>query len=142
MSTQPNTVRSIFISDVHLGTAACQAGYLLDMLNTVHCEQLYLVGDIVDLLAMRKKVQFPHQHQAVIARILELAQSGTEVIYIPGNHDALLRRFNGQRISGVKIKNHVHYRSIDGRTFLVSHGDEFDMLMQCSEWTNDGFEWC
>ena len=136
MQSAPRKVRAIFVSDVHLGTSACQAEYLLDMLSSVDCERLYLVGDIIDLIAMRKRVRFPAQHQAVIARVVAMAQSGVDVVYIPGNHDALIRRFNGQIISGVKIENHLLYQSLDGRRFVVSHGDEFDTLLQCSPWLN------
>lgn len=136
MPSAPHKVRSIFVSDVHLGTSACQAKYLLDMLNRIECERLYLVGDVIDLLAMQKRAQFPALHQEVIARVMAIAQSGIDVIYIPGNHDALIRHFNGQTISGVQIKNHTQYKSLDGRTFVVSHGDEFDTLLQCSPWLN------
>jgi len=79
--------RSVFISDVHLGTADCQADYLLDFLNQVHCQTLYLVGDIIDLIAMQRRVHFPDAHRAVIHKLMELASSGTRVIYVPGNHD-------------------------------------------------------
>lgn len=99
------------------------------MLNRIECERLYLVGDVIDLLAMQKRAQFPALHQAVIARVMAMAQSGIDVIYIPGNHDALIRRFNGQTIYGVQIKNHTQYQSLDGRTFVVSLGDEFDTLL-------------
>lgn len=130
------SVRSIFISDVHLGTSACQASLLLDFLESTRCETLYLVGDIIDLLAMRKRVQFTSDHQAIIAQVFKMTQSGTRVVYIPGNHDALFWRFHGQEISGVEIKRNIDYTSLDGRTFLVSHGDEFDTVMQCSPWLN------
>ncbi|MAR91401.1 MAG: UDP-2,3-diacylglucosamine diphosphatase [Pseudomonadota bacterium] len=123
MQTQ---VRSVFISDVHLGTTACQAQYLLDFLRTCQTEYLYLVGDIIDLLYMRRRVHFTPQHEEVVETILALARNGTRVIYIPGNHDALMRRFCGQMVAGVEIHRHrVHYCA-DGRRFFVSHGDEFD----------------
>ena len=130
------SVRSIFISDVHLGTSACQASLLLDFLESTRCETLYLVGDIIDLLAMRKRVQYTSDHQAIIVQVFKMTQSGTRVVYIPGNHDALFWRFHGQEISGVEIKRNIDYTSLDGRTFLVSHGDEFDTVMQCSPWLN------
>ena len=76
--------RSVFISDVHLGTADCQAEYLLDFLNQVRCETLYLVGDIIDLIAMQRRVHFPDSHRAVIHKLIELAASGTRVVYVPG----------------------------------------------------------
>ena len=79
--------RSVFISDVHLGTADCQAAYLLDFLHQVRCETLYLVGDIVDLIAMQKRVHLPPEHQAIVQRLMEIADGGTRVVYVPGNHD-------------------------------------------------------
>ena len=124
-----NLVRSVFISDVHLGTAACQAQYLLDFLNSHKPEYLYLVGDIVDLIAMRKRVNFTVQHEQVVEKVMEMARQGTRVIYIPGNHDALMRRFSGQIVAGIEVhRNRVHYCA-DGRRFFVSHGDEFDSAM-------------
>ena len=124
-----NLVRSVFISDVHLGTAACQAQYLLDFLHSHKPEYLYLVGDIVDLIAMRKRVNFTVQHEQVVEKVMEMARQGTRVIYIPGNHDALMRRFSGQIVAGIEVhRNRVHYCA-DGRRFFVSHGDEFDSAM-------------
>lgn len=124
-----NRVRSVFVSDVHLGTSACQAQYLLDFLHAHKMEYLYLVGDIVDLIYMRKRVNFTAQHEQVVEKVMELARQGTRVIYIPGNHDALMRRFVGQIIAGIEVhRNRVHYCA-DGRRFFVSHGDEFDSAM-------------
>lgn len=124
-----NSVRSVFISDIHLGTPACQAHYLLDFLDSHQMEYLYLVGDIVDLINMKKRVHFTPQHEAVVQKFIDLAKEGTRVIYIPGNHDALMRRFCGQIVAGVEIhRNRVHYCA-DGRRFFVSHGDEFDSAL-------------
>lgn len=126
------TYRSIFISDVHLGTADCQADYLLDFLNNVSCETLYLVGDIVDLIAMQRRVCFPASHQAVIQRLLELAAGSTRVVYVPGNHDAFFRRFCGQTIQGVELLHKAVHTTADGRRFMVCHGDQFDQVVRCS----------
>ncbi|MCP5163110.1 MAG: UDP-2,3-diacylglucosamine diphosphatase [Hahellaceae bacterium] len=124
--------RSIFISDVHLGTAACQASYLLDFLQSTDCDTLYLVGDIIDLMAMRKRIHFPELHEEIIRTIKAKAQTGTRVVYIPGNHDEFFRTFCGSTLSGIEIKrNHVHVGA-DGRRFFVSHGDEFDQVVRCS----------
>ena len=111
--------RSVFISDVHLGTADCQAGYLLDFLSQVRCETLYLVGDIIDLIAMQRRVHFPDSHQAVIHKLIELAASGTRVIYVPGNHDDFLRRFCGQTIAGIELRYKDVHTTADGRRFMV-----------------------
>ena len=106
--------RSVFISDVHLGTADCQAEYLLDFLSHVRCETLYLVGDIIDLIAMQRRVHFPDAHQAVIHKLIELAASGTRVVYVPGNHDDFLRRFCGQTIAGIELRYKAVHTTADG----------------------------
>lgn len=124
--------RSVFISDVHLGTADCQADYLLDFLTSVRCDTLYLVGDIVDLIAMQRRVHFPPSHEAVIQALLALAASGTRVVYVPGNHDEFFRRFCGQSLSGIELKLKAVHTTADGRRFLVCHGDQFDQVVRCS----------
>ncbi|PHQ16555.1 UDP-2,3-diacylglucosamine diphosphatase [Marinobacter profundi] len=124
--------RSVFISDVHLGSADCQAGYLMDFLTHVQCETLYLVGDIVDLIAMQRRVHFPESHQAVVRKLLELARNGTRVIYVPGNHDEFLRHFCGQTLAGIELRQKAIHTTADGRRFVVCHGDQFDQVVRCS----------
>lgn len=123
---------AIFISDVHLGTRACQATHLLDFLNKVECQTLYLVGDIIDLQEMKKKAYFTEEHRKIISVIMKKARTGTKVIYIPGNHDAFFRQLVGQRIAGIDIKLNDVYTCADGRRFYVSHGDEFDQIVKVS----------
>jgi UDP-2,3-diacylglucosamine pyrophosphatase LpxH len=127
-------VRSVFISDVHLGLPDCQATFLLDFLTTCRCENLYLVGDIVDLENMRKRPYWHTSHDAVIAEIFAIAARGTKIIYIPGNHDAELRRFAGQRISGISVALNAIHIAADGRRYKVSHGDEFDTKTTTPAW--------
>lgn len=124
--------RSVFISDVHLGTADCQAGQLLDFLNTIRCDTLYLVGDIVDLIAMQRRAHFPESHRQVVHKLLELAATGTRVVYVPGNHDEFFRRFCGQTLSGIELLYKAVHTTADGRRFLVCHGDQFDQVVRCS----------
>ncbi|MDP1698517.1 MAG: UDP-2,3-diacylglucosamine diphosphatase [Xanthomonadaceae bacterium] len=119
-------LRTVFVSDVHLGTPDCKAEYLLDFLRHVRCRQLYLVGDIIDLEALRQHPYWPATHAAVLGQLLRMARSGTEVIYIPGNHDAALRGLAGQCIGGIRIMRDALHIGADGRRFRVSHGDEFD----------------
>ncbi|MEP0072374.1 MAG: UDP-2,3-diacylglucosamine diphosphatase [Marinomonas sp.] len=126
------TFRSVFISDVHLGTKACQAIHLLDFLQNIKTDTLYLVGDIIDLQEMRHKAYFVDTHHQVIEQILLMAKTGTKVVYIPGNHDAFFRQFAGQTLSGVEIKLNTRHKTADGRTFHVSHGDEFDQMVKIS----------
>lgn len=124
--------RSVFISDVHLGSADCQADYLLDFLDNVSCDTLYLVGDIVDLIAMQRRVHFPESHQAVVRRFMAIAAAGTRVVYVPGNHDDFLRHFCGQTLAGIELKHKAIHTTADGRRFVVCHGDQFDQVVRCS----------
>ena len=126
--------RSIFISDVHLGLRDCQAAFLLDFLRSTSCERLYLVGDIVDLENMLLKPYWHDDHSAVLAEILAIAARGTRVTYIPGNHDAQLRRFAGQRFAGIDIALEATHVAADGRRYQVSHGDEFDGEHSAPAW--------
>lgn len=118
--------RSIFISDVHLGTPDCQAAYLLDFLQTTRCDTLYLVGDIIDIEAMAQRSRWPKAHRDVVSELFAIAARGTRVIYIPGNHDAPLRSLCGRRISDIEVHLNAVHTGADGRRYLVSHGDEFD----------------
>ncbi|MFT3790338.1 MAG: UDP-2,3-diacylglucosamine diphosphatase [Rudaea sp.] len=122
----PRRYRSIFISDVHLGLRDCQAGYLLDFLRETASERLYLVGDIVDLENMLLKPYWHASHTAVLTELFAIAARGTRVTFIPGNHDAALRRFAGQRFGGIEIALDAVHVGADGRRYKVSHGDEFD----------------
>ena len=124
--------RSVFISDLHLGSPDCQVDYLLDFLNSVTFERLYLVGDIIDLIAMQRRVFLPESHLAVIRRVLELAGNGVHVVYIPGNHDEFLRAFCDQNIAGIELRHTVRHTMADGRLFHLCHGDEFDQVVRCS----------
>jgi len=124
MASRP--LRTVFLSDVHLGTPDCKAEYLLDFLRHIRCRQLYLVGDIIDLEALDEQLYWPATHAAVVGQLLRMARTGTEVIYIPGNHDAAMRRFAGRRIGGIRIMRNAVHIGADGRRFRVSHGDEFD----------------
>lgn len=130
----PPTARTLFVSDVHLGTRDCQAALLASLLRRVRPERLYLVGDIVDLLAMRKRAVLPPAQQRLAARLLRLARGGCEIIYIPGNHDAALRRLCGLCVHRVRIERRMIHVTADGRRLLVSHGDEFDTHVRIAPW--------
>jgi len=126
--------RSVFVSDVHLGLRDCQASYLLDFLRTMHCERLYLVGDIIDFENMEKRPWWHAEHGEVLAEILGIVARGTKVTYIPGNHDAILRRFAGQRFAGIDIALDAVHVAADGRRYRVSHGDEHDSASAAPAW--------
>ena len=123
--------KSIFISDIHLGTKGCQADALCVFLKNNTCENLFLVGDILDGWRLKKRWYFPQSHANVIRRILTAAKRGTKVYYILGNHDEALRGFLRYDITfgDIKIINRYDYVGVDGKRYLVTHGDAFDNLM-------------
>jgi len=135
-----NTVyRSVWVSDVHLGFRDAKAEYLFDFLDSVKCENLYLVGDLVDFWQARQGWSWTVSHSRLMKLLIERSMNGTRVIYIPGNHDEIARDFFGLDFAGIRIqRNHVH-ESFDGRRFLVTHGDEFDAFVQCRvpTWAGD-----
>lgn len=127
-------LRSVFVSDVHLGSKGCRADQLLDFLKSVEVDYLFLVGDIVDLWAMRKNFFWPQEHNNVLRTVLGKAKGGTRVIYIPGNHDEDLREFCGAVFGNLEIHREFVHDTADGRQLLVLHGDEFDTVVKCSPW--------
>lgn len=126
--------RTIWISDVHLGTRGCNAEMLIDFLDHVDSDTLYLVGDIVDGWRMKKKFYWPDSHNDIVWRILKRAKRGTKIIYIPGNHDESVRQFAGFHFGGVEIRRSAVHETADGRRLLVLHGDEFDAVMLAHRW--------
>ncbi|WP_308908952.1 UDP-2,3-diacylglucosamine diphosphatase [Pseudokordiimonas caeni] len=126
--------RAVFVSDVHLGTRSSRADLLHDFLKSITCEKLYLVGDIVDGWRLKKSWYWDTRHNDVIRRVLKMAKSGTEVIYIPGNHDEGLRGFVGHNLAGVTLQMEAVHEGLDGRRFWVIHGDEFDGVVKYARW--------
>ncbi len=126
--------RAIWISDIHLGTKGCNAGMLIDFLDSVDSDTLYLVGDIVDGWQLSKRLYWPTEHNDVVWRIMKRARRGTRVIYIPGNHDEMFRQFTGMSFGGVEIRRKIIHTTADGRKLLVLHGDEFDAVMLAHRW--------
>lgn len=127
--------KSIFISDVHLGTKHAQAPKLLDFIKHNEAENLYLVGDIIDGWAMKQKVRWKQSHSDVIQKILRAARKGTNVSYITGNHDEFLRMFLPVMLGdNLTIVNDLDYQGIDGKKYMVTHGDIFDMMTMSKKW--------
>ncbi len=126
--------RTIFISDVHLGTRGCQAELLLDFIRSVECETLYLVGDIVDGWRLKGGWWWPQSHNDVVQKVLRLARKGTQVIYIPGNHDETVRDYCGVHFGGVVVVRDAVHEAADGKRYLVVHGDEFDGIVAKAKW--------
>lgn len=130
------TYKSIFISDIHLGTRGCQADLLCKFLKENTCEQLYLVGDIIDGWRMKKRWYWPQSHTNVVRRILTAAKRDTKVHYVLGNHDEDLRKFLPFDISfgRINISNREDHIGVDGKKYLVIHGDQFDAIMTKHKW--------
>lgn len=118
--------RTLWISDIHLGTAASRAAELLDFLSHVTAERIYLTGDIVDLERLKVRPYFPNAHRAVLLRLIELADAGRKVIYIPGNHDAEFRDLAGRELCGVPVMPEACHVTETGKAMLVIHGDVLD----------------
>ncbi len=128
-----NEYRTVWISDVHLGTKGSQAAALLEFLKDTECETLYLVGDLIDIWSLRRGIYWPQEHNDVIQKILRKGRKGTEIIYIPGNHDEFLAGFLGSYAS-VTIQNHAIHLTADGRRVFVMHGHELDTVVQNMGW--------
>ncbi|OGI40255.1 MAG: UDP-2,3-diacylglucosamine hydrolase [Candidatus Muproteobacteria bacterium RBG_16_62_13] len=126
--------RSIWISDVHLGTRACKAEYLIDFLRHTESKQMYLVGDMIDFWALKNGWYWPAGHQQVIQTVMDKAARGTDVVFVPGNHDEVFRDHIGRLFGGVRVEKDAIHETADGRRLLVLHGDEFDQVVQCSPW--------
>lgn len=134
-SFRPKTkYRTVWISDIHLGTAGCNAELLLDFLHSIECETLYLVGDIVDGWRLRKGWYWPTSHNEVLRRILKMARKGTRVVYVPGNHDEMFRDYTGLDFGGVELAHEAIHETADGRLLLVTHGDMFDSVVLYARW--------
>ncbi len=131
---QRRRFRTIWISDVHLGTKGCNAELLIDFLDNTDSETMYLVGDIIDGWRLKKKIFWPPEHNDIVWRILKRARRGTRIVYIPGNHDEMIRPFSGMNFGGVEITRAAFHDTVDGRRLMVLHGDEFDTVMLAHRW--------
>lgn len=127
-------VRTVWISDVHLGTPGCRADALLQFLKHVDCEQLYLVGDIIDGWQLRRSWYWPQAHNDVVQKLLRKGRKGTKIIYVPGNHDEFMRDYYGTHFGGIEVAETVVHEAADGRRYLVIHGDIFDLVVRNARW--------
>ncbi|MEZ5773886.1 MAG: UDP-2,3-diacylglucosamine diphosphatase [Hyphomicrobiaceae bacterium] len=126
--------RTLFISDIHLGTKACQAEMLLDFLRCHEAETYYLVGDIVDFWQIKRRAHWPQSHNDVVQKLLRKARKGARMVYIPGNHDEALRSYCGMSFGGVDLVEKAIHETADGRRLLIIHGDEFDVVVRYAKW--------
>ncbi len=126
--------RAIWLSDIHLGTAGCQADYLLDFLKHNESDKLYLVGDIIDGWQLRRGWYWPQAHNDVVQKVLRKARKGTEVVFVPGNHDESARQFDGLQFGDITVRNETVHVTATGKRLWVVHGDLFDGVVQHARW--------
>ena len=128
--------RTVWISDVHLGTAGCKAEHLVEFLKSHSCDTLYLVGDIIDGWKLKNHFYWPQEHTNVVRKVLTKAKRGTRVYYVTGNHDEFLRKFVGFRLElgNIKFVNELVHQTADGRRLLITHGDAFDVITRYHAW--------
>jgi len=126
--------RTVWISDIHLGTRGCNATMLVDFLRSIECETLYLVGDIIDGWRLKKGWYWPDAHNEVVRRLLKMGHRGTRVVFIAGNHDEMLREYAGLTFGGIELVLEAIHVTADGRRLLVTHGDKFDGVVLFARW--------
>jgi UDP-2,3-diacylglucosamine pyrophosphatase LpxH len=126
--------RTLFVSDLHMGTRACKADLLIDFLRHHTADTLYLVGDIVDGWRLKHAWYWPPSHNALAQKLLRMARNGCRIIYIPGNHDEMLRDCLGLELGGFTLQARAHHVTANGKHLLVLHGDEYDGIIHSSKW--------
>ena len=126
--------RTVWISDIHLGTPGCQAHALLDFLRCVRAEHLFLVGDIIDGWQLKRSWYWPQAHNDVVQKLLRMARKGTRVVFIPGNHDEFARKYLQHNFGGIEVAEDWIHETADGRKLWITHGDLFDGVIQCARW--------
>lgn len=127
--------KTVFVSDLHLGTKDAQAKQFLQFIKDNEFEQLFLVGDIIDGWSLKRRWRWPQEHSDVIQKILKAARKGTKVVYILGNHDEFIRPFLPLYLGdNVDIVDSYDYYGIDGKKYWVVHGDFFDSITMTKKW--------
>lgn len=126
--------RSIFLSDIHLGTRHSNAEKLLEFLKSTEADRYYLVGDIIDGWAMRKKIYWPQAHNNIIQFFLKQSKKSVDVIYVTGNHDEFLREYSGTEMGNIRIVDEIVHNAANGNRYLVIHGDQFDLVTLNAKW--------
>lgn len=134
MSAEEKRVRTLFLSDIHLGTRGCQADALLDFLKHYDAETIFLVGDIIDGWRLKQSWNWPQSHNDVVQKLLRKVRKGTRLVYIPGNHDEFLRDYAGENFGGIEIHKEATHICADGRRMLLLHGDKFDTIVRNVRW--------
>lgn len=141
LTTSPTNVRTLFISDVHLGTSGCQAHQLLDFLRDYEADTIYLVGDIIDGWRLKKGWYWPQLHNDVLQKLMRKVRKGARIIFIPGNHDEFLRDYAGTTFGSIEIHERYVHEAVDGTKLLVVHGDLFDVVVVHARWLAHLGDW-
>jgi UDP-2,3-diacylglucosamine pyrophosphatase LpxH len=131
---EPTIYRTLFLSDVHLGTRGCQAGLLLDFLKNNDAATIYLVGDMIDGWQLKNRWYWPQAHNDVVQKLLRKVRKGVRVIYLPGNHDEFARDYIGSVFGGVEVADHAYHMTADKKRLLIVHGDQFDIVVKHARW--------
>lgn len=126
--------KTIFISDIHLGSKGAKSEFLAEFLKYNRCEKLYMVGDIIDGWRLKKRFYWPQSHTNVIRRILTMSKRGTDVVYVTGNHDDFLRRYSGLDLGNIQLCDETAFNAMSGKRYLVVHGDKYDSIVQTHKW--------
>lgn len=132
--THRQPIRALFISDTHMGMRGAQVGALLDFLETVEPQTIYLVGDIVDGWRLKKSWHWTPACNRVVQVLLERLRAGVRIVYVPGNHDGFLREFAALRFGGLEVRDTAVHTGADGKRYLVIHGDQYDMVVRHARW--------
>jgi UDP-2,3-diacylglucosamine pyrophosphatase LpxH len=133
-SPRPKHVRTLFVSDIHLGTRGCQADLFLDFLDRHTADKIFLVGDIFDGWRLRRGWHWPQSHNNVVEALMAKAHAGTPIIYIPGNHDEVMRSYLGTHFGGIEVKAQDEHVTACGKRLLVTHGDQYDVVVMNAKW--------
>ncbi len=131
---EPNHYRTLFLSDIHLGSTGCQADLLLDFLKYNEADTVFLVGDIIDGWRLKSGWYWPQSHNDVVQKLLRRVRKGVKMVYVPGNHDEFARDFIGHFFGGVEVLDHAYHTTADGKRLLIIHGDQFDVVVKHARW--------
>jgi UDP-2,3-diacylglucosamine pyrophosphatase LpxH len=131
---EPKRYRTLFLSDIHLGTRGCQAELLLDFLRHNDADTIYLVGDIIDGWRLKSGWYWPQAHNDIVQKFLRQVRKGSRMLYVPGNHDEFARDFIGTVFGGIEVVDLAYHETADGKRLLIVHGDQFDMVVKHARW--------
>jgi UDP-2,3-diacylglucosamine pyrophosphatase LpxH len=134
-------VRALFISDVHLGMRPIRVGQLTEFLCSCEAETIYLVGDIIDGWRLAKSWHWPNEYNQLVQVLLDKANAGTRIVYLPGNHDEFLREYLGTYFGEVEFVDRTVHTTAQGKTYLVIHGDQFDVVVMNAKWLAHVGDW-